>query len=76
MLPFSQSIKTRQAFILVLPLQIFQDPQKLSDHHTEDLTHILILAVVLIIHQFCLFNHIIISFLVAVCRQLLQCAET
>lgn len=75
MLPFIQSIKNRLAFILVLSLQIFQDPRKISDHHTEDLTQILILAVVLIIHQICLISCLTLSFLIAVWRQLSQCAE-
>lgn len=61
MLPFIQSIKNRLAFILGLSLQIFQDPQKISDHHTEDLTQILILAVVLIIHQICLISCVTLS---------------
>lgn len=42
MLPFIQSINIGLAFVLILSLQIFQDPWKLSDHDSEVLTQILI----------------------------------
>lgn len=76
MLPFMQSINSGLAFILILSLLIFQHPWKLSDNNTEVLTQILILEVVLIIDRICLLRYVTLLFLIASCRQLLQCAET